>query len=328
MNIVTGYRGEPHVTAQQLRNAFRGIFGTGSYKLAIGSNLAATVVSANEITIADGAFCLQGCVGEIPEGTTESMTIDNGAQGMQRLDRIVVRYTRDGSTGVEDMELAVIKGTPAASNPALPAYTDGSISAGDTLVEVPIYTVTINGLTIASVVTAVNNVWPLAYMGAGILATTTKNVIGAINELHNKIGTVAMGTTATTITGAIKELHDRLAGNFQLYGRLLYRVGAGSVVPTFAFESKTVDGIIIQAGASQTITLSLAKANYKPVAVYGVRINNATADGANSSYCFPYSWYIVPDTGACTVGVRNTNTMVVARVKVVMEVLYVASGVL
>lgn len=328
MNIVTGYKGEPHVTAQQLRNAFRGMLGNDSYRLLVGSNMAATIVSANEVSIADGVVCVQGCIGEIPAGTTESMTIDNGAQGMQRLDRIVVRYTRDGSTGVENMALAVIKGTPAASNPALPAYTSGSIVNGDTLVEVPLYTVTINGLAITSVSLVMAGMWPVSKMGAGNLLTTATNVIGAINELFNKIGTTAMGTTATTVTGAIKEINDRLIGSFQLYGRLLYRIGAGSVVPAFTYEAKTADDIMIQANSTTTVNLSLAKTNYTPLAVHGVRVNNASSSGANSSYCFVYSWYFNPSTGACTVGIRNTGDLAVANVKVIIETTYIASGIL
>ena len=325
MNIVTGYKGQPHVTAQQDRNKNRGIFGSDSYRLIVGSNMAATIVSANEITIADGVVCVQGCIGEIPAGTSESLTIDNGAQGMQRLDRIVVRYTKDGSTGVEDMTLRVIKGTPAASNPALPAYTSGSIANGDAVVEVPLYTVTINGLAITSVSLVMAGMWPMSKMGAGNLLTTATNVIGAINELFNKIGTTAMGTTATTVTGAIKELRDKLAGNFQLNGRLLSKNGSTSIA-TFAHEAKYQDNITIQAGASTSVTFSIAKTGYTPFAASGVRVNNASQNGANSSYCFVYSWYFDVANRTCTVGIRNTNELAVAAVRVQMEVAYIATS--
>lgn len=325
MNIVTGYKGEPHVTAQQLRNAFRGMLGDDSYRLIVGSNMAASIVSANEVSIADGVVCVQGCIGEIPAGTTESMTIDNGAQGMQRLDRIVVRYTRDGSTGVENMALAVIKGTPAASNPALPAYTSGSIANGDTLVEVPLYTVTINGLAITSVSLVMTGMWPISKMGAGNLLTTATNVIGAINELFNKIGTVAMGTTATTVTGAIKELRDKLAGNFQLNGRLLSKNGNTSIA-TFAHEAKYQDNISIPANGTTTATINIAKSGYTPTGVSGVRINNASSSGANASNCFVYSWYFNKSNNTCIVGIKNSSDLTVAVVRAQIEVEYIATS--
>jgi hypothetical protein len=151
MNIITGYKGEPHITSQQDRNVNIGIFGSGTHIVNVGSQMAATIVSANEITIADGLMVAEGCTATIERGTTESMMIENGAQGMLRKDLIVARYTKTSGTGVEDMQLAVITGTPAASAPADPAYTSGSIANGDVLVEFPLYRVSINGVNVESV---------------------------------------------------------------------------------------------------------------------------------------------------------------------------------
>lgn len=151
MNIITGYRGEPHVTSQQLRDTNIGTFGGGAYILDVGSQMAATVISANEVQIADGLLVAEGCTAEVARGTTESMTIENGSQGMLRTDLIVARYTKASGTAVEDMELAVIKGTPAASNPATPSYNSGTIANGDSPVDFPLYVVNINGISITSV---------------------------------------------------------------------------------------------------------------------------------------------------------------------------------
>ena len=151
MNIITGYKGEPHVTSQQLRDTNIGTFGDGTYILDVGSQMAATVISSNQIDIADGLLVAEGCTVEVTRGTTESMTIENGSQGMLRTDLIVARYTRAAGTAAEAMELAVIKGTPAASNPATPAYNTGLIADGDSPVDFPLYKVNINGISITSV---------------------------------------------------------------------------------------------------------------------------------------------------------------------------------
>ena len=79
MNIITGYRAEPHITAQQDRDVNIGIFGAGAKILkGVGSEMAATIVSANSITIADGMVVCQGCTAEITRGTivlgTEALT--------------------------------------------------------------------------------------------------------------------------------------------------------------------------------------------------------------------------------------------------------------
>jgi len=151
MNIITGYRGEPHITSQMDRDVNMGIFGGGAYIANVGEKLEPTIVSANEIRLADGLIIAEGCAAEIPSGTTQSVTIQNGAQGYLRRDLIVARYTKDLSTSVESMELAVIKGTPASLTPALPSYTTGSIAAGDTLVDFPLFEVDLDGVNVTEV---------------------------------------------------------------------------------------------------------------------------------------------------------------------------------
>ena len=172
MNILTGYRAEPHYSGQQMRDENISVYGSGVRILKVGSQMAATVVSANEISIADGLVVAEGCTAEIARGTTESITVENGEQGLLRKDLIVLRYTKDVSTNIEDMQLAIIKGTSASANPVLPEYTSGSIADGDTLVEFPLYEVNINGITIQSVVP---------------LATVSNTVIGTIDDAATRI---------------------------------------------------------------------------------------------------------------------------------------------
>lgn len=193
MNIITGYRGVGHIYSHHDRSINVSIYGDGTYILGVGSNMAATVISANEVQIADGLVVAEGCAAEVARGTTESLTIENGSQGMLRKDLIVVQYTRDSVTGVEGMNLAVIKGVAAASNPATPSYTTGSIADGDTLVEFPLYQVNIDGISIDSVTCLVDKV----------------STHGSIQALQDKIGSTVMGTVATTVTGAVAEINDK-----------------------------------------------------------------------------------------------------------------------
>ena len=151
MNIITGYRAEAHITAQQDRNTNIGIFGSSAHILDVGSQMSATVVSANEIEIADGTMVAEGCTAEVARGTTESLAIENGNQGMQRIDLIVARYSKASGTGVEDMSLVVITGTPASASPAVPTYNTGVIADGDSPVDFPLYRVNLNGISITSV---------------------------------------------------------------------------------------------------------------------------------------------------------------------------------
>ena len=151
MDIITGYTGSPHVTAEQDRDVNIGIFGAESYVLRTGSQLKAEVSSNNEIKVRDGVIMHQGCAASIKKNTYDSLTIANGSQGMKRVDLIVARYSRDQNTKEESLVLNVIQGTPKESGPAVPGYTTGDIQAGDLIADMPLYQVTLNGLNITEV---------------------------------------------------------------------------------------------------------------------------------------------------------------------------------
>ncbi len=151
MDIITGYTGKPHVTSEQDRDINIGIFGSGSYVLPTGSQLVAEISSNNEIKIRDGVIMHQGCAASIKKNSYDSLTITNGSQGMKRTDLIVARYEINQDTAVESITLKVIQGTPAASDPTVPAHKEGDIQAGDAVVDMPLYHVQIDGLNIKSV---------------------------------------------------------------------------------------------------------------------------------------------------------------------------------
>lgn len=151
MELVTGRAGTPHITSQQDRQRNQGTFGNGAYILKTGNQLAPVVQSSNKIQIKDGALMFQGALFSVKVGTVDEVTIANGSQGMQRKDLIVARYNYDAGENVESAKWAVIQGTPAASNPVAPSYTEGDIQAGDTTVECPVFIVTLDGINITGV---------------------------------------------------------------------------------------------------------------------------------------------------------------------------------
>ena len=320
MNIITGYRAEPHVTAQQDRDINSAVFTTGTYILNIGSKMAATIVSANEVTIADGLIVAQGCAAEIARGTSESMSIDNGDQGMLRKDLIVLRYTKEASTGVEDMELAVIKGTPASSNPATPTYTSGSIADGDTLVEVPIYTVNLSGITIQSVTRNVSilEVPSKSYVDSiqttltNLINTTKTQLQNSINSLSstlttvsNRVGTAALNTTAKNALAAINELLSRintLTSNLSTTNSNVTAVANRAT----ALENKT-------AGIVKSISYDVAASsnNYKQLnasSMYLLILNGGTTSNTVRGI------YQIGVTGGKALGIKAISSATIAEV--------------
>jgi hypothetical protein len=205
MNIITGYRGEPHITSSQDRAKNQGTFGTGSYILDVGQKLNAEIISANEIRIRDGVLSHQGCVANIEQGAYDSLEISNGSQGMQRRDLIVARYTKDAETNIEDISLVVIEGTPAASSPVDPSYNTGNIQSGDSPVDMPLYRVNINGTTISSTTRLASTVRTQAETdtllgNTSISGIGNGTVTGALSTLNSKI---AIGEAYPVNTGFI-----------------------------------------------------------------------------------------------------------------------------
>lgn len=169
MEIITGYTGKPHVTSEQDRDVNIGIMGEGSYVLQTGMQLAAEVSSNNEIKIRDGVLMHQGCTASIKKNTYDSLIIINGSQGMKRIDLIVARYEKNQDNGIESLDLRVIQGVPAETDPTVPEYTVGDIQAGDYVADMPMYQVIIEGLNITEV-------------------KKMFKVIGTNKDLSNKLG--------------------------------------------------------------------------------------------------------------------------------------------
>lgn len=199
MDIITGYTGSPHVTAEQDRDVNIGIFGAESYVLRTGSQLKAEVSSNNEIKVRDGVIMHQGCAASIKKNTYDSLTIANGSQGMKRVDLIVARYSRDQNTKEESLVLKVIQGTPKESGPAVPGYTTGDIQAGDLIADMPLYQVTLNGLNITEVKQLFATRDSIAELSSKLTNTNT-NLAKANTVLENRKPIFIDSTSTESVT--------------------------------------------------------------------------------------------------------------------------------
>lgn len=194
MDIITGYTGSPHVTAEQDRDINIGIFGNESYVLQTGSQLAAEVSSNNEIKVRDGVIMHQGCSASIKKNTYDSLTITNGSQGMKRVDLIVARYSRDPSTNVESLALKVIQGTPSENSPTVPGYTTGDIQSGDLVADMPLYQVILNGLNITEVKKLFSVQGSIAELSSKLTNTNTN--LAKVNTVLEKRKPIFIDSTA------------------------------------------------------------------------------------------------------------------------------------
>lgn len=177
MELVTGRKGTPHVTSQQDRMLNQGIFGEGSYILATGQQLEPQVQSSNEIRIRDGAIMAQGALGCVKVNTYDSVTIQNGNQGMKRIDLICWQYTYDAEQDVESASWVVVQGTPAETDPEVPAHTEGNIQEGDTLVQIPVFAVNIDGINVTGVDVLLNVAMDMSTANAYLSELNENSVI-------------------------------------------------------------------------------------------------------------------------------------------------------
>ena len=152
MKIMTGKTGTPHVTGQQFRQFVEAVAGQDSYILQSGENLEPELQTNNLLKIRSGIMSHHGNLSVVDIGTYDEVTIANGTQGMQRIDLVVNRYMRNEETGIEDNEWIVIMGTPAASDPVAPAYTEGNLQDGDLVDDCPVFEVHLDGINVTEVV--------------------------------------------------------------------------------------------------------------------------------------------------------------------------------
>lgn len=160
VNIVTGYVGKPHIQAAE-----QGLFNGGvcGDKVVLPTNQQFSYIlnSNNSITIQSGDLVNQGRHITIPFNSSETLTIDNGKAGYNRIDTVVMRYERDSSTSVESAKLLLIKGTPSTTAAIAPKVISGNIYGGAIKDDFPLYNINITDLSVTSVSQLFNVTTPL-----------------------------------------------------------------------------------------------------------------------------------------------------------------------
>ena len=151
IDMVDAFQGKPHVTADDVGGFKAGIIGEEDYVTPAGKQMEATVISNNKIRISEGEAIMQGRHWRVKPNTYEEVTIENGMQNMNRKDAIVARYTKNADSGIEKVELAVLKGTPVSGTAVAPTPTKGNIKTGTTKHEMLLYIVSLKGINVESV---------------------------------------------------------------------------------------------------------------------------------------------------------------------------------
>lgn len=269
VELVTGYQGKDHVTAEQWADFNRGIFGEAAI-LPVGNRMETAIQTANQITVKDGVAVFDGRQVYIAYGESENIAIQSGTQGMQRRDIVVLEYKRNEESGVESVQFKVINGTPAASGAKDPSVQDMDIRTGVTVSQKPFCRVRLNGTAIEGVdaLVQVKEFKPHAFAApvnnlagtnpdlalAAPQGSELKKQVDALNStLGNKI---IIGSNKDTVLIVTDQTINFLNGQ-----------GTVNVSSIASAYSKTVRNAIVQLKSASSAVVTSATVSENKVAV-------------------------------------------------------------
>ena len=160
VELIDGRAGKPHISGDDLGNFKAGFVGVEGYVLETENKLAATLESANKLTIDTGAAIMPTTGRHVRITSPETVTIQSGTQGQKRNDLVVLRtVTSSDNTTVETASIVIIKGTPTTGTPTDPSITNGDLK---------LYRLSLDGISVGNPVPLFNVLTPLATLGASV----------------------------------------------------------------------------------------------------------------------------------------------------------------
>lgn len=269
VELVTGYQGKDHVTAEQWADFNRGIFGEAAI-LPVGNRMETAIQTANQITVKDGVAVFDGRQVYIAYGESENIAIQSGTQGMQRRDIVVLEYKRNEESGVESVQFKVINGTPAASGAKDPSVQDMDIRTGVTVSQKPFCRVRLNGTAIEGVdaLVQVKEFKPHAFAApVNNLAGTNPDLALAapqgrelkkqVDALNSALGNkIIIGSNKDTVLIVTDQTINFLNGQ-----------GTVNVSSIASAYSKTVRNAIVQLKSASSAVVTSATVSENKVAV-------------------------------------------------------------
>lgn len=149
--LITGYWGEPHVTAENDRGINAAIFGAGRFVLPVGEQFRAEYIGNNTIRMYDGKLMDNGAAAGIAAGEYIDLLVAEAGQGMNRNDLIVFQYSQDSSTLIESGTFVVVKGTETSGTAADPTLEQQDLLTNKaTFDQMALWRVSVSGAVISA----------------------------------------------------------------------------------------------------------------------------------------------------------------------------------
>lgn len=200
VELIDGRAGKPHISGDDLGNFKAGFVGIEGYVLETENKLAATLESANKLTIDTGAAIMPTTGRHVRITSPETVTIQSGTQGQKRNDLVVLRTTTSSdNTTVETASIVVIKGTPTTGTPTDPSITNGDLK---------LYRLSLDGISVNGPVPLFNVLTPLATLGASVDPETSDGwtYFKLDSGIVISFGMFSVTTTGSSSWGSVTEI--------------------------------------------------------------------------------------------------------------------------
>lgn len=148
IELVDGKAGVAHISSEDKAIIHQAKFSKSDVVYDWGDAFECSMSSSNRATIGTGCASIQGLDWHITPA--ESVTISSGSQGMKRNDIICAHYHRDSTSGIETVELVVLKGSPNATAAADPTIPSGKILFGAGDAYMPLWRIPLDGITVGT----------------------------------------------------------------------------------------------------------------------------------------------------------------------------------
>lgn len=149
--LITGYWGEPHVTAENDRGINAAIFGAGRFVLPVGQRFKAECIGNNLVRLYDGKLLDNGAAAGIPAGEHIDLPLSLASSGKKRNDLIIFQYRQDISTLVETGYFMVLQGEETVETPVDPVVVQSDLLSGKaTLDQMPLWRIVVSDTEVSA----------------------------------------------------------------------------------------------------------------------------------------------------------------------------------
>lgn len=151
--IITARTGTAHITPAQDSSWHRGLLGLSTCVIDDPTleGFSTEIRNNNEVWVRSGIAQNQGRFWWVPVNTYDLLRIENGTQGMNRIDRAVMRFTIDQENNTQSCNWEVIQGTPTAGTPTAPTYTQGDLDNDELVSDMPMFLIELKGINLTAV---------------------------------------------------------------------------------------------------------------------------------------------------------------------------------